>query len=316
MLGAPLEAAAEHLFEQGAAVVLGLLVHQAEQCCQRQAQGLACLPMGELLGRRVHVADAAIDIGGDHSIADRLQGNLRAFLFFLQGAGEGLALGQQFARTAPGKGDEKQRGEQVGDQQHPQQHARPFTQGIAEGFGRRGHAFIDSDDAGAPLADLARPDLAFGKTLAHVVGQHIQLVEEIITDIPVGDRRLHVADLAEIAVEPDDAVDVVGVIAALQYGLARDVKVWIRQVEHLTHLPITMRHSDDLAIALVGALIASIGIQVQVIDGVFLGLGPQAFAGDIGTHSRQRIKAEAAQQDLEDYNGDEGPDDTQQPWRL
>lgn len=41
MLGAALEAAAQHLLDQAAAIFLGLLVHQAEQRRQRQALGLA-----------------------------------------------------------------------------------------------------------------------------------------------------------------------------------------------------------------------------------------------------------------------------------
>ncbi|MNP57372.1 hypothetical protein D3C76_1521960 [compost metagenome] len=71
--------------------------------------------MGKLFGGRVHIADATLYIGGNDRIANRLQGDLRPLLFFLQGIGERLALRQQLAGTAPGDGDEKQRGEQVGD---------------------------------------------------------------------------------------------------------------------------------------------------------------------------------------------------------
>lgn len=50
MLGAALEAATQYLLDQAAAIFLGLLVHQAEQRRQRQALGLARLPMRQLLG--------------------------------------------------------------------------------------------------------------------------------------------------------------------------------------------------------------------------------------------------------------------------
>jgi hypothetical protein len=46
------------------------------------------------------------------------------------------------------------------------------------------------------------------------------------------------------------------------------------------------------------ALVAAVGIKVEVIDGVFLALGPQAFTGNIAADRRQYIKADAPQQGL------------------
>ncbi|MNO98606.1 hypothetical protein D3C76_903540 [compost metagenome] len=286
VLGPALEAAIEHLLDQAAALLLGVFVHQAEQRRQRQAQRLTRLPVGELLSGRIHVADAAIDIGGDDRIANGLQGDLRPFLFFLQGTGECLALGQQFVGSTPGDGDEEQRRQQVGDQQHPQQHSRALAQGIAEGFGSRGHALVDGDDARLPVADLAGGRLATDKSCAHLPGDHIELGEVVVADVPIVDRRLQVAHMAKVAVEPDDAIDIFRVVAALQDGAARGFKIRVGLIEQLTQLVIPMRHGDHLAIALVRRLVTVVGIEIKVIDGVFLGLGPQAFARHIGSYCR------------------------------
>ncbi|MNT58295.1 hypothetical protein D3C72_1957210 [compost metagenome] len=97
MFAAAFEATAEDALDQGQAVFLGILVKQAEQRRQRQAMGLGGVPVGQLLGCRVHVGDATFHVGGDHPVANRLQGNLRPLLFHLQGVGKGLALGQQLA---------------------------------------------------------------------------------------------------------------------------------------------------------------------------------------------------------------------------
>jgi hypothetical protein len=97
---------------------------------------------------------------------------------------------------------------------------------------------------------------------------------------------------------------------------ARRIQIRAGLVEHLAQLVVTLRHGNGLAIALIGAVVAGFGVQVKVVNGVFLGLGPQAFARDIGAHGRQRIKAEAAQRYLEDHNGDEGPGDAEQLWRF
>lgn len=316
MFGATLEAAAEHLFDQAAALFLGLLVHQAEQRRQRQALGMAGLPVGQLLGGGVHVADTAFHVSGNHRITNGLQGDLRPLLFFLQGAGKGLALGQQLAGAAPGNGNQEHRGQQVGDQQHPLQHARALAQGIAERLGGRGYPFVDGDNARLPVADRAGVDRASGEAAAHFHGQHVQLAQVVVADVPVVDGRLHVADVAKVAVEPDDPLDIVGVVAALQHGLARGVQVGAGLVQHFAQLVVALGHGDGLAIAMVGAVVAGFGVQVEVVDGVFLRLGPKAFARDIGTHGRERIKAEAAQGYLEDHNGDEGPGDAEQLWRF
>ncbi|MNF08937.1 hypothetical protein D3C80_2094810 [compost metagenome] len=53
--------------------------------------------MRQLLGRRIHIGDAPIDISGDHTVADRLQGDLRPLLLHFEGIGKCLTLGQQLA---------------------------------------------------------------------------------------------------------------------------------------------------------------------------------------------------------------------------
>ncbi|MCY1443736.1 hypothetical protein D9M71_601650 [compost metagenome] len=102
----------------------------------------------------------------------------------------------------------------------------------------------------------------------------------------------------------------------MQHGLARGVQVGAGLVQHFAQLVVALGHGDGLAIAMVGAVVAGFGVQVEVVDGVFLALGPKAFARNVGTHGRERIKTEAAQRHLEDHNGDEGPGDTEQLWRF
>ncbi|MCY1451868.1 hypothetical protein D9M71_687570 [compost metagenome] len=79
---------------------------------------------------------------------------------------------------------------------------------------------------------------------------------------------------------------------------------------------VTLRYGNGLAIALVGAVVLRLAVQTEVIDGIFLRLGPQAFARDIGAHGRERIKAKAAQRHLKDHDGDERPCDAEQLWRF
>ena len=79
---------------------------------------------------------------------------------------------------------------------------------------------------------------------------------------------------------------------------------------------VALGHQDGPAVASIGQRIAVVGVEVEVIDGVLLRLGPQTLACHVGAHGGQCIKAQTAQQYLENHNGDERPDDTQQPWRF
>jgi hypothetical protein len=63
-----------------------LLVDDVEDPVQRLALRGCRLPAGHLLGDRIEVADPATGVGGDHGVADRVQGHLGQFLFVEQRA--------------------------------------------------------------------------------------------------------------------------------------------------------------------------------------------------------------------------------------
>lgn len=94
MLAATAELATQNMVDQGKPIGLGVFIQQIEQCGQGQALGLGGAPVGQGFRRRVHIGDRAIDIGGDHSVADGLQGDLCPLLLQLQGIGKRMALGQ------------------------------------------------------------------------------------------------------------------------------------------------------------------------------------------------------------------------------
>ncbi|MCY1427178.1 hypothetical protein D9M71_430130 [compost metagenome] len=127
MLAGAAQLTAEDALDQGEVGFIGMFVQQAEQRCQRQALGLLGIPQGQLLGCRVHVGDRTVYAGGDHSIADGLEGDLGAFAFFLQGAGKSMALRQQFLRAPQRQENQHQGCDQVGRQEHVQQKARAFA---------------------------------------------------------------------------------------------------------------------------------------------------------------------------------------------
>ncbi len=82
--------AASHRAFQGLA---GVAVEHVEDQFVGRADGVLQGPAGHRLGHRVHEGHAAAGVGGQHGIADGIQGHLQAFLFLVQGFRQGADLG-------------------------------------------------------------------------------------------------------------------------------------------------------------------------------------------------------------------------------
>ena len=90
--------------------------------------------------------------------------------------------------------------------------------------------------------------------------------------------------MAEVEVQPDQTGNVIRVVAALDDPQARRVEVGGRAVQGDTQLMPALGHRNRLLVFEVGGFVAIIGVQRQIVDGVFLALGPQAFAAHIDAH--------------------------------
>ncbi|MNZ47533.1 hypothetical protein D3C78_652520 [compost metagenome] len=73
-------------------------------------------------------------------------------------------------------------------------------------------------------------------------------------------------------------------VATFQCALPGQFQVRLRAVQFGAHEAVAQRNADGFAITPVIRRIARLTIALQVIDGVLLPLGPEAFAADIGTH--------------------------------
>ena len=73
-------------------LLAGVFIDDAEHLVQGLSPGLLRRPAGQYLGHRVEIVDDAGGIGGDHRVADGMQGHFGAFLLGMQ---DGL-LGDQF----------------------------------------------------------------------------------------------------------------------------------------------------------------------------------------------------------------------------
>ncbi|MDF5908490.1 hypothetical protein P4132_19185 [Pseudomonas aeruginosa] len=71
----------------------GVAVEHVEDQFVGRADGVLQGPAGHRLGHRVHEGHAAAGVGGQHGIADGIQGHLQAFLFLVQGFRQGADLG-------------------------------------------------------------------------------------------------------------------------------------------------------------------------------------------------------------------------------
>jgi len=185
-----------------------------------------------------------------------------------------MTLRQQLMGTQQRQHDQAQGGCQVGDQQQPQNHARAFAQSIAEGLGSRRHAFVDGRDMGLPLPHIVRVDLIGPDCAVHLAGQLIQLNQVAIPYCPQFDGFFQVAEMSEVEVQPDQAVNVIRMVAALENAQTCGLQVWRGAVQGNAQFVPALRHGDGLLVFEVGGLVAVVGIERQIIDGVLLALGP------------------------------------------
>ncbi|MNB88084.1 hypothetical protein D3C75_350920 [compost metagenome] len=244
-----------------------------------------------------------------------MQGDLRPFFFQLQRIGERMALLEQFMGAHQRQRNQSKSSGEVSQQQQTKNDPRTFTQGIAERLCRRRHAVVDGENLLLPALYIRTGGRAGSDVLMHVPRNVIELDQIGIPHGPKVDGFFEVTEVTKVEVQPDQAGNVVRVVAPLEDSQPRRFDVWRLLIQRHTQFMPALRHGNGVPVLIKYPFVAAVGVEVQVIDGIFLALGPKAFAGNIATNSRQHIKANAAQQGLKQHNGDKWPDNAQQPWR-
>ena len=147
----------------------GLLVEAAEDLVDDAALRVLQAPAGELLRHRVEILDAALGVGRDHAVADRLQRDLRAFLLLEQRVLEELALGDVQVDADDAMGAPLLVDARLRAADDPQPHAVAVPQPV--------HAFEQRLDAREMIAQRAADALqVVGMDELLPVGQRLDLV--------------------------------------------------------------------------------------------------------------------------------------------
>ena len=100
--------------------------------------------------------------------------------------------------------------------------------------------------------------------------------------------------MTEIEVQPDQAGDIVRVVPALEDAQAGSAEVWSGLVQRNPQFMPTLGHGNRLLVFEVGGFVTVVGVERQVIDGIFLALGPQTFTCHIAAHCREHVETDAA----------------------
>ena len=166
---------------------------------------------------------------------------------------------------------------------------------------RRGEVSLQAREAaveGVEVGEQRRERLRRIAALDVRVDAHAELLELLDQPIaldPGGHRLFHELDVAEVAVEPDEAGDVVGRVLAGQEAGMHDRQIGTRLVELEAGLAVAERHRERLGeAAVVGGRPLS-SVRAQVRHRVGARLGPQAFPAHVGPHRRQHAEAPDAQ---------------------
>ena len=284
----------QNMVDQLKTIIRRIFIQQPEQRRQGHALRLPGVPVGELFGSRVHVIDGTVHISGNHPVANRLQRHQRALFLHLQRLGKGPALRQDFMGAQQGQHNQHQGRGQVNDNQQLLNKARTFTQRVAEGFGGRGHAFVDLENPPLPALHVRIAGLVSTDFLVHFLRQVIELDQVIVTHRPLLDSGIQVTEMSKIAIEPNDARHIIRAVASLQDAFAGGIQIGGGLIQRQAQVVASLRHPDGLLVLIKNGLVPAVRVQVEVVNGIFLTLGPQAFARYIAPNCRKHIKAYAA----------------------
>ena len=180
-----------------------------------------------------------LGVGGDHSVADRGQSDLGPFALGIEGVLHFLALRQLLPGPQERQEDEHAGGGQVGHQQQPEQGPRALAEGVAEGLAAGVTfsliAWISVFHC-CTCSALACPAPMPARILP---ATSIQFHDVLVAHQPQLDGALEVTEVVEVAVQPDDRGNVVGMVAALEDALAGrlDVRVGLVRARRISRSP-------------------------------------------------------------------------------
>jgi hypothetical protein len=157
------------------------------------------------------------------------------------------------------------------------------------------NALVDGENPRFPILNISRCRDVFADALMHLARDVIQLNQIAITNRPAIDRGFQIAEMTKIEIQPNQAGDVIGMVAALQNSVPRRLQIRWLSIKGQTQLMPALWHGNRLLVLEKDCLVAAVSVEIQIIDRVFLALGPETLTGDIATHGRQDVKTHAPQ---------------------
>ncbi|KPW88886.1 Unknown protein sequence [Pseudomonas syringae pv. castaneae] len=127
----------------------------------------------------------------------------------------------------------------------------------------------------------------------HLPGDIIQLDQITVAHRPEIDGFFQITEMTEIQIEPDHAGHIVRVVSPLEDTRPRRFQVrWLTIQCHPQVMP-ALGHGYGLLVFAENRLITAVGVEIEVVDGVFLPLGPEAFPRYIAANCRQHVETDA-----------------------
>ena len=134
-------------------------------------------------------------------------------------------------------------------------------------------------------------EIAADDALVRLLGERAHLLDDEIAFGPGDDRLGHEGNAMEPAEQPDQAADVVGMVAALQEAAPRQRQVGLGLLQLLAGDAIAERHRQRAEEAQVVVLAVVQRVVEEVDLRVLLPLRVEALAGDVGAHGGQQVDA-------------------------
>ncbi|MGN8549805.1 hypothetical protein ACQPTN_36465 [Bradyrhizobium sp. 13971] len=195
------------------------------------------------------------------------------------------------------------RDHEVDQQQQRGDLARRLAQMIGEIDRKRAQRGVHHTDPLGPVPDGRSRRIVQRDVVRSLVPDFNQLIEQRIRIAPCRHRAGHVVHLAEIFEQPDQAADVVIMIACPGEAGPRHGVIVAGRFQGAPRRTIGQRHRDRGIELLQIERRAGADIGLQVVNGILLSLRPHAFAGHIGPDCRHHLQAAGRQAAQQQHDG-------------
>ncbi len=187
-----------------------------------------------------------------------------------------------------------------------------FAEGVGKSRCQRRDFGIDALDFCEDRRQRLRCHIACSNLRAQLFAGGMQVGNQRIGLGPQLDCFIQEADATETPKQPNHAIDIVGMIFSGEKSITRDDQIGRGFFQLDTHDMVALGNRDGGQECVIVGVVVRLRISVQMIDGFFLRLRPDALTADVGAGAGNDLDTRGSEQQQYQNRDQERPDDQPQ----